>query len=239
MISNFGATDAQIKTFLATYEKSHIRAAAHAAGIDIIQAMMIARHSGVLRITEAAVVNSKAGETGRVGEEIFQDIFPQAVNANLAVQRNMPRYDFILNGVKIDIKTTALSMSGKGPQRKIRLRCENKLETDIFVIFVKADKEAGIKDKKAYRHVFIIPSLVLINHKKIEILEDVLHGSGKAWSEYLYPIGKLKEKIEMLTAYPELLAIPDELKETVKANDKLKTVIHKNRYRSRKCQTKA
>ena len=229
MISNFGATDAQIKTFLATYGQANIRAAAHAAGIDIIQATMIARHSGVLRITEAAIVNSKAGETGRVGEEIFQDIFPEAVNANLAVQRNMPRYDFILNGVKIDIKTTALSESGRGQQRKIRLRCDNKLETDIFIILVKADKEAAIKDKSAYRHAFIIPSLVLINHKKIEILEDVLYGSGKAWSEYLYPIEKLKETIEMMTAYPELLAIPDELKETVKANDKLKTAIHKNR----------
>lgn len=231
MISNFGATEEQIKTFLSVYGQSHIRAAANAAGIDIIQATMIARHSGVLRITEAAIVNSKAGETGRIGEEIFQDIFPDAVNANLAIQRNMPRYDFILNGVKIDIKTTALSVSGKGKQRKIRLRCDNKLETDIFVIFAKADQEADIKDKSAYKHVFIIPSLALINHKKIEIVEEVLHGSGKAWSEYLYPIGKLKETIEMMVAYPELLAIPDELKETVKANDKLKTAINQNRNR--------
>lgn len=234
MISNFGATDAQVTTFLAAYEQANIRAAAHAAGIDIIQATMIARHSGVLRITEAAIVNSKAGETGRVGEEIFQDIFPDAVNANLTIRRNMPRYDFLLNGVKIDIKTTGLSESGKGKQRKIRLRCDNKLETDIFVIFVKADQAADIKDKSAYRHVFIIPSLILINHRKIEIVEDVLHGSGRAWSEYLYPIEKLKEKIEMLTAYPELLAIPDELKETVKANDKLKSTICKNRSRRNK-----
>ncbi|HHK6066642.1 hypothetical protein [Neisseria sp. 27098_8_112] len=234
MISNFGATDAQVTTFLAAYEQANIRAAAHAAGIDIIQATMIARHSGVLRITEAAIVNSKAGETGRVGEEIFQDIFPDAVNANLAIRKNMPRYDFLLNGAKIDIKTTALSESGRGQQRKIRLRCDNKLETDIFVIFAKADQTADIKDKNAYRHVFIIPSLALINHRKIEILEDVLHGSGKAWSEYLYPIEKLKEKIEMLTAYPELLSIPDELKETVKANDKLKSTICKNRSRRNK-----
>ncbi|SPY09372.1 Uncharacterised protein [Neisseria meningitidis] len=131
--------------------------------------------------------------------------------------------------MKIDIKTTALSESGRGQKRKIRLRCDNKLETDIFVIFAKADQTADIKDKSAYRHVFIIPSLALINHRKIEIVEDVLHGSGKAWSEYLYPIEKLKEKIGMLTAYPELLSIPDELKETVKANDKLKSTICKNR----------
>ncbi|WP_323175927.1 hypothetical protein [Neisseria cinerea] len=91
MTSHYAATHAQIKTFLANNGKANIRAAAHAAGIDIIQATMIARHSGVLRITEAAIVNSKAGENGRVGEEIFQDIFPEAVNANLAVQRNMPR----------------------------------------------------------------------------------------------------------------------------------------------------
>lgn len=109
----FGATPEQAEHFLTLYRSAPLRAAAAEAGLNIIQATMIARHSGCLRITEAAIVNSKHGEIGRMGEEIFQQHFPEAVNCNTSVAQNNPAYDFVLNGMRIDIKTSCLSASGR------------------------------------------------------------------------------------------------------------------------------
>lgn len=181
----FGATPEQAEHFLTLYRSAPLRAAAAESGLNIIQATMIARHSGVLRITEAAIINSKSGETGRIGEQIFQHYFPEAVNCNTSVAQNNPAYDFILNGMRIDIKTSCLSASGRGKNRKIRFRCDNKFDTDLFIIIVKQDSAAAVHDHAAYRHCFIIPSLMLLNHVKIEIIESVLRGDNAAWAEYL------------------------------------------------------
>lgn len=222
MLDTFGATPTQAEDFLRLYKTAPLRAAAEEAGINIIQATMIARHAGCLRITEAAIVNSKAGEIGRVGERIFQKHLPEAVNTNLSVRHNNPCYDFILNGAKIDVKTSAGCKRAYGKEDKYPIRCGNKFQTDLFVIIVKEDKNADWEDEAAYRHCFIIPSLFLINHEKVEINKAVLRGEKLAWSEYLFPIGALRENLLMLTANPEMLAIPPELRECANLTQRLK-----------------
>lgn len=218
----FGATPEQAEHFLTLYRSATLRAAAAEAGLNIIQATMIARHSGCLRITEAAIVNSKHGEIGRMGEEIFQQHFPEAVNCNTSVAQNNPAYDFVLNGMRIDIKTSCLSASGRGKNRKIRFRCDNKFDTDLFIIIVKQDSAAAVHDHAAYRHCFIIPSLMLLNHVKIEIIESVLRGDNAAWAEYLFPIEKMRETVMMMAENPEMLTIPPELAECAQLNRKIK-----------------
>lgn len=219
----FGATPEQAEHFLTLYRRATLRAAAAEAGLNIIQATMIARHSGVLRITEAAIINSKSGETGRIGEQIFQHYFPEAVNTNLSVRHNNPAYDFILNGVRIDIKTSALCTGNRRKgDGKIYFRCHNKLETDLFVVIVKADTATAIDDEAAYRHCFIIPSLFLLNHTHVNISESVLHGSNAAWSEHLFPIEKMHETVMMMAENPEMLTIPPELAECAQLNRKIK-----------------
>lgn len=221
MISTFGATQAQADKFLELYKaKAPLRAAAEEAGINIIQATMIARHSGILRITEAAIINSRAGEIGRTGENIFQKHFPEAVNTNLSVRQNNPYYDFILNGVRIDVKTST-GVNARG-QKKFRIRVGNKFKTDLFVLIVKEDDAADIEDESAYKHCFIIPSLFLLNNKKLEINKGVLRGEKLAWSEYLFPIEQMRENVLMLTQNPEMLAIPPEVRELAELNGKVK-----------------
>ncbi|MCP2041901.1 hypothetical protein L1281_002519 [Neisseria sp. HSC-16F19] len=222
MLSTFGATQEQADRFISLYKQAPLRAAAEEVGLSIIQATMIARHAGCLRITEAAIVNSKAGEIGRMGEQIFHKHLPEAVNTNLSIRHNNPCYDFILNGAKIDIKTSAGCKSNRGQEDKYRIKCSNKFETDIFVIIVKEDDNAALSDEAAYRHCFIIPSLFLVNHEKIEICKAVLRGAKMAWAEYLFPIEALRENLLMLTADPKLLAIPPELREAAKLNRELK-----------------
>lgn len=222
MISTFGATQAQADKFLELYKaKAPLRAAAEEAGINIIQATMIARHSGVLRITEAAIVNSKSGEIGRTGEDIFQKHFPEAVNTNLSVRHNNPYYDFVLNGVRIDVKTSAGSKA-RGGKDKFKIRVGNKFKTDLFVAILKEDGATDIEDESAYKHCLIIPSLFLINHSKLEICKEILNGEKLAWSEYLFPIEQMRENVLMLVQNPEMLAIPPEVKELAELNGKVK-----------------
>ncbi|EGY52026.1 hypothetical protein [Neisseria shayeganii] len=222
MLSTFGATQEQADRFISLYKQAPLRAAAEEAGLNIIQATMIARHAGCLRITEAAIINSTSGEIGRMGERIFQKHLPEAVNTNLSIRHNNPCFDFILNGAKIDIKTSTGSKGSRGTEDKYRMKCSNKFETDIFVVIVKEDDNAALNDEDAYRHCFIIPSLFLVNHEKIEINKAVLRGAKMAWSEYLFPIEALRENLLMLTANPQLLAIPPELREAAKLNRDLK-----------------
>ena len=110
MISTFGASPEQAERFIDLYQaKTPIRAAAHEAGISIIQATMIARHSGILRLTEGFIVNSRGAEIGRIGENLFARHLPEAVNTNLSVSFNNPAYDFILNGAKSTSKVPQAS----------------------------------------------------------------------------------------------------------------------------------
>ncbi|UOP02051.1 hypothetical protein [Kingella potus] len=65
MISTYGASREQAERFVTLYRaKAPIRAAAHEAGISIIQATMIAQASGILRLTEGFIVNSRGAEIG-------------------------------------------------------------------------------------------------------------------------------------------------------------------------------
>ena len=239
MLSTFGATEEQAAHFLELYRCSTLRAAAEEAGINIIQATMIARHSGILRITEAAIVNSKAGEIGRIGEEIFQKHLPEAVNTNLSVQLNNPSYDFILNGVKIDIKTSAGAKGQRGADDKYRFSCHNKFKADLFVLIVKENKQASARDESAYRHCFIIPSLFLLNHEKIEICKAVVEGEKLAWAEYLFPIEALRENLLMLTAHPEMLAIPPEWRECAELSRKVKREVQHEKAKAKRNRSAA
>ncbi|MGF6149025.1 Uncharacterised protein [Kingella potus] len=225
MISTYGASREQAERFVTLYRaKAPIRAAAHEAGISIIQATMIAQASGILRLTEGFIVNSRGAEIGRIGESLFARHLPEAVNTNLSVQFNNPAYDFILNGAKIDVKSSAGFNRTRDKDNMLlyRFRCPNKFETDLFVFFVKPEAEADETDEDSYTHCFIIPSLFLLNHKQVEVSRKTILEKRGAWSEFLFPVSELRDNILMLTASPQHLAVPPELREAAEANQALK-----------------
>ena len=228
MISTFGASREQADRFIALYRgKAPIRAAAHEAGISIIQATMIAQASGILRLTEGFIVNSRGAEIGRVGESLFARHLPEAVNTNLSVQFNNPAYDFILNGAKIDVKSSAgFENKGNKGNLKYRFRCRNKFKTDLFVMFAKTNPEADDGDADSYTHCLIIPSLFLLNQKQVEVTQKTIMEKKGAWSEFLFPVAELRQNILLLTANPQHLAIPPELKTAAQANQTLKDECH-------------
>lgn len=235
MISTFGASREQADRFIALYRgKAPIRAAAYEAGISIIQATMIAQASGILRLTEGFIVNSRGAEIGRVGESLFARHLPEAVNTNLSVQFNNPAYDFILNGAKIDVKSSAgFENKGNKGNLKYRFRCHNKFKTDLFVMFAKTNPEADDSDADSYTHCLIIPSLFLLNQKHVEITQKTIAEKQGAWSEFLFPVAELRQNLLLLTTNPQHLAIPPELKTAAQANQTLKDECHAKSKRNR------
>ena len=235
MISTFGASPEQAERFIGLYQaKTPIRAAAHEAGISIIQATMIARHSGILRLTEGFIVNSRGAEIGRIGENLFARHLPEAVNTNLSVSFNNPAYDFILNGAKIDVKSSAGFESGSNKENlKFRFRAKNKFQTDLFVLFVKPDPAADETDEDSNTHCFIIPTLCLLNQKQVEVTLKTIRQKTGAWSEFLFPVGELRENVLMLTQDPAALKIPQEIREAAELNQALKDETHAQSKRNR------
>lgn len=225
MLSIPGISPTQTETFLHHYQAQRIplRAAAQAAGLNIIQATLLARHAGCLRITEAAIINSKQGEIGRIGEDLFQQHLPEAINTNLSVAFNHPGFDFLLGTLRIDIKTSSGSAARKGSKlKKYRFRCDNKSKTDVFVLFVQQDTEADSQDPATYSHCFVIPSLHLLNHLKLEICADALTNPARAWHDFAIPINRLSDTMRLLAAHPEAIAVPPELMQAVEQQDQLK-----------------
>lgn len=178
-------------------------------------------------ITEAVIVNSPQGEQGRMGEEIFQRHLPEAVNCNTSIRYANPAYDFLLDGLRIDIKCSAGSLAKKGGNRRVfPFNIKNALKTDCFVFIVKTE-DGSENIPESYRHCFIIPSLFLISTHRLIIGDKAVYDGGMAWHEFCYPIEKMAEKVRQIAANKEAFAIPEGLKQAAEAHRELKTEINK------------
>lgn len=221
----YTAEQAEQFKHLYAVEKKPLRAAAAQCGLDIINATILAKQTGSLRFTEAIIVNSKAGEQGRMGEEMFQAHIPEAINCNTAIQYANPHYDFLLDGLKIDIKCSA------GIKQKdafaYSFKITNTLRTDLFVCYVKSEETTPNKPE-SYQHAFIIPSLFLLQMgSKLEIRQQAIHNPDFAYHEYCYPIEKLPETVRHIAKHRQAFAISKEARELAQAHKSLKKEVNR------------
>lgn len=208
---------------LYSVEKKPLRAVAAELGLDIITATVLAQQTGGIRYTEAVILNSKSGEQGRMGEEIFQKHLPQAINCNLAIKYANKHYDFLLDGLRIDIKTSAGFIKNK--DKNIRLfpfSVKNAMHTDLYVVLVKSEVDTP-NQEESYRHCFIIPSLFVMNlNSKLEIRAEAIHNSAFSYHEYCYPIEEMANMVQYIADNRAAFAIPEELKPIAQTNRELK-----------------
>ncbi|ULJ67883.1 hypothetical protein [Wielerella bovis] len=218
-------TDKQKQQFHQLYavEKKPLRAAAAECGLDIISATILAKQSGCLRFTEAVIVNSKAGEQGRIGEELFQQQMPHAINCNTSIRYANPHYDFLLDGLKIDIKCSAgFIKKGHGEKRIFPLKIANALKTDLFICYVKSEAHTP-NEPESYCHAFIIPSLFLIQSgSKLEIREQAIVSPKYSYHEHCYPIEEVPQIVQQIANNRQAFAITDEMRELAHNHKQLK-----------------
>ncbi|WP_386696745.1 riboflavin synthase subunit alpha [Lonepinella sp. MS14436] len=76
---------------------------------------------------------------GDIGEELFRKLVPEAVDMNVFVGENNPRFDFIVNEKTIDVKTARKNREGT---HKFRIRYQKGDEIpDYFCLFVASDEK--------------------------------------------------------------------------------------------------
>lgn len=207
-------------------EKKPLRAAAAECGLDIITATILAQQSGCLRFTEAVIINSKTGEQGRMGEELFQEQMSKAINCNTAIKYANPHYDFLLDGLKIDIKCSAGFSKGKNGVRIFPFKVSNALKTDLFICYVKSYADSP-NDQESYQHAFIIPSIFLLQSgSKLEIRAEAIHNSSFAYHEYCYPIEQLPAVVQQIADNRAAFTISDEMRELATEHKKLKKEVN-------------
>lgn len=78
--------------------------AVNASGLPTYVAYIKLLKSGVLRIQDKISYGSEGARLGGRAEELFQRLVPSAVDANRMFRKNNPMYDFMIEGLTVDVK---------------------------------------------------------------------------------------------------------------------------------------
>ena len=140
---------------------------------------------------------SKSMQKGIKAEELFQELVPKAVDINGNFRMNNPAYDFIYNGLTIDIKYSSILTRKDKDYWNVR-----NSKADIIVAFLESGKDKELKNP----YILFIPTAIMRELGQIYITKE-----GGYFKHFLIPQDKLSE---MLIYYA-----------TLKEMDVLSTVI--------------
>ena len=107
---------------------------------------------------------------GGQAERRFQYLIPDAINANEKIKINNPDYDFLYNGLKIDVKYS--SASRRLDQKSTIWSIRTYGQSDLIVAFLERERGSELEDPL----VIVIPTSLAHPRKKIEV-----HPNGKWW----------------------------------------------------------
>lgn len=130
---------------------------------------------------------SKSMQKGIGAEKLFQELVPRAVDINANFRMNNPAYDFVYNGLTIDIKYSSILTKGDKDYWNVR-----NSKADIIVAFLERSKGKELKNP----YILFIPTAIMGELGCIYITEK-----GSYFKHFLIPKDKLSE---MLTYYATL-----------------------------------
>lgn len=130
---------------------------------------------------------SKSMQKGIKAEKLFQELVPRAVDINANFRMNNPAYDFVYNGLTIDIKYSSILTRKDKDYWNIR-----NSKADIIVAFLESGKDKELKNP----YILFIPTAIMRELGKIYITKESGH-----FQHFLIPKDKLSE---MLTYYAML-----------------------------------
>ena len=124
---------------------------------------------------------SKSMQKGIKAEELFQKLVPKAVDVNRNFKMNNPEYDFMYNGLTIDIKYSSVLTKKNRDYWSIR-----NSKADIIVAFLENGKSKELENP----HILFIPSAIMRNMEHIHITEK-----GEYFKHFIIPKDKLSEML--------------------------------------------
>ncbi|MDO4720951.1 MAG: hypothetical protein Q4A78_09855 [Peptostreptococcaceae bacterium] len=145
-------------------ETGDFQEAVKKSGLPALIAHLKLLESGVLKIQDKIKYSSEAGKLGAMAEERFQELIPEAVDANKILKKNNPVFDFMYGNITIDVKFSSLHQRGKQAFWSANVRSQT---SDVLVLFLESAK--GMKLKNPL--YLVIPS-AFIRTKKIHISKN-------------------------------------------------------------------
>lgn len=138
---------------------------------------------------------TRAQSLGGCAEELFQELVPEAINANESIRVNNPDFDFIYKNLTIDVKYSSARKRKETHSEHWSVRSSGSM--DLIVAFL--EKEIGSELDNTY--IIIIPKK-LFPKEKLEI-----HKNGK----YRKMFVDKSDLIATLDSYQTLKEITNEI----------------------------
>lgn len=138
---------------------------------------------------------TRAQSLGGCAEELFQELVPEAINANESIRINNPDFDFIYKNLTIDVKYSSARKRKETHSEHWSVRSSGSM--DLIVAFL--EKEIGSELDNPY--IIIIPKK-LFPKEKLEI-----HKNGK----YRKMFVDKSDLIATLDSYQTLKEITNEI----------------------------
>ena len=155
------------------------------SGLPVHVAHLKLLKRGVLKIQDKINYGSNSAKLGGKAEELFQQLVPEAIDANKYFQKNNPVYDFCYKSLFIDVKYSSLRQrNGRGSTKHWAVRVSG--EQDFTVAFLERSEGAELDN----------PYILLIPNAFIDV-GDSLHISktGHWFKDFVVDAEQLRETL--------------------------------------------
>lgn len=149
-------------------ECGDFRQAVKESGLPVHIAHLKLLKSGALKIQDKIQYGSKAAKLGGKAEELFQQLVPDAVDANRYFQKNNPVYDFMFGNLTIDVKYSSLHVRNNKPSY---WQLKAKGEQDFIVAFLEREKGTELTE----------PIILLLPMQFVDVKTDLHVSPSGPW----------------------------------------------------------
>lgn len=137
------------------------------SGLPVHVAHLQLLKAGCLKIQDKINFGTKGAKLGAQAEEKFQQLVPQAIDANHFFKKNNPVYDFCVKNLTIDVKFSSLHVGQKRQKAPHwAIRCSG--EQDFLCAFLEREQDDKLNDPI----ILLIPNQFVTNKDKIHISKD-------------------------------------------------------------------
>lgn len=154
---------------------------------------IILTQAGVLKIQDKIQYGNKSQKLGGEAEALFQELVPEAIDANRQFQKNNPVYDFVYRDLTIDVKYSSAHTRKCYKTDTINWQVNAKGSQDIIVAFLEREKGTELND----------PYILLIPMNFVDVKKDLhISKSGVWFNEFQVKADDLEM---ILDSYADLL----------------------------------
>ncbi|MFR7349488.1 hypothetical protein [Peptoniphilus sp.] len=155
-----------MKSVVEIYEETgDFEQAVRESGLPALEAHMELMESGLVNLKDPIVYRNREAYLGAKAEEMFQEMIPEAVDANRVIQRNNPTFDFMFGELKIDIKFSSMRFySEKNYRGKVspHYAISSRQKADLYIAFCESRKGYELINP----YVLVIPAAFMFEGKK-------------------------------------------------------------------------